>query len=108
MEKKEYIERGKLLTVLEELFHATDPCGEEQFGYLKAHRIVREAPAADVVEVVHGEWKFGAFDVLGSPVQCPVCGWGAEYANEKTWLKFPGHNFCGHCGAKMDGRIKEE
>ena len=52
MEKKEYIERKKLLTVLEELFHATDPCGEEQFGYLKAHRLVLEAPAAGVVEVL--------------------------------------------------------
>lgn len=50
--KKEYIERDKLLIVLEKLFHATDPCGEEQFGYLKAHRIVREAPSADVAPVV--------------------------------------------------------
>ena len=51
-EKKEYIDREAVLTVLKAVFDETDPVGEEQFGVLKAHRIVREAPAADVVEVV--------------------------------------------------------
>lgn len=50
--EKEYIDREAVLTVLKAVFDKTDPVGEEQFGVLKAHRIVREAPAADVVEVV--------------------------------------------------------
>ena len=97
MKNKEYIERGALLQ--KNMYGNTAPITHRTY----AEQLISAAPAADVVDVVHGVWKFGAFDVLGSSVQCSVCGWGAEYANEKTWLKFPGHNFCGHCGAKMDG-----
>ena len=66
---KEYIDREAVLTVLKVVFDETDPVGEEQFGILKAHRIVREAPAADVVEVVQckdckrsGMYDFGCGD----------------------------------------------
>lgn len=93
MEKKEYIEREKLLTVLEELFHATDPCGEEQFGYLKAHRIVREAPAADVAPVVHGEWI-----KTEKGYKCSQCNCLSGLFDQNL------HSiFCPWCGAKMDG-----
>lgn len=54
-DKKEYIDREAVLTVLKTVFDESDPVGEEQFGLLKAHRIVREAPAADVAPVVR--WK---------------------------------------------------
>ena len=90
--KKEYIDRGALLTVIETLFHATDPCGEEQFGYLKAHRIVREAPAADVTPVVHGRWVDNG--IPGSMLsKCTVCGYDCGAYTFKC---------CPMCGAVMD------
>lgn len=89
---KEYIDREALLIVLETLFHETDPCGEEQFGYLKAHRIVRETPAVDVAPVVHGRWiDNGIPESMLS--KCSVCGFGCGAYTFK---------FCPMCGAKMD------
>ena len=92
MEKKEYIDREAVLTVLKAVFDETSPVGEEQFGVLKAHRIVREAPAADVAPVVHGEW----IEKIGR-AKCSICAdecW-ADSAME--------YSYCPHCGAKMDG-----
>lgn len=51
MAEKEYIERGALIAEIDENFHKTDPSGEEQIGFLKCRRMIREQPAADVVEV---------------------------------------------------------
>ena len=42
-------------------------------------------PAADVAEVVHAEIPYD---------NCPICG---------ATLCSRWHNFCGKCGAKMDG-----
>ena len=96
---KEYIDREALLIVLETLFHETDPCGEEQFGYLKAHRIVREAPAADVAQVVHGEWLLKHIG-HGHYWECSVCHTNpCIYVTENT-------KFCPNCGAKMDSEVE--
>lgn len=48
----EYIPRDLVLSVIEEVFRGTDPSGEEQFGILKCHRVVREHPAADVAPML--------------------------------------------------------
>lgn len=45
----------------------------------------------DAVEVVHGRWE----EECGLP-KCPVCGY--EYCD---YLECK--NYCGNCGAKMDG-----
>ena len=64
-------------------------------------------PAADVVEVVHGEWKLhGNDDDLGSTYWCSHCYFQVDeelfyphgYDEEKPY------NYCPHCGAKMDGK----
>ena len=47
---------------------------------------------ADAVEVVHGRWEYWA----GGLPRCPVCGY--EYTD---YLECK--NYCGNCGAKMDG-----
>ena len=52
---------------------------------------IRNAPAADVVEVVHGEWKTDRFGLERSI--CSVCG--AVYEGD-------GGNYCPNCGVKMD------
>lgn len=53
------------------------------------------APAADVVEVVHGEWvKDTTFDLCGIDYyKCSVCG-------KEQQIEYP---YCPNCGAKMDG-----
>ena len=59
--------------------------------------------SVDAVEVVHGEWVFGELDMCGAPVKCSNCGYGVENADPILWVTYPGHKFCGACGAKMDG-----
>lgn len=42
---KEYVERKGILDAIEEAFAKADPVSEEQTGYIKSYRIVRDAPA---------------------------------------------------------------
>ena len=76
---------------------------------------IEEAPAADVVEVRHGEWIVDAWDGekdITIPYQkhehtdpyCSICKShalldGAEFGVAS--------NYCPNCGAKMDGERKE-
>ena len=54
---------------------------------------IARAPAADVVEVVHGCW--GDNGIAGSMLsKCSVCGFNCGA------YSFP---YCPHCGAKMNG-----
>lgn len=68
--------------------------------------IFTEVPTADVEEVKHGQWlKDG--DTL---VKCSVCGWYTDHDyNHVTNNGFGNADFlfCGHCGARMDGGVKE-
>lgn len=96
--KKEYIDREAVLTVLKTVFAETDPVGEEQFGLLKAHRIVRDAPAADVAPVVYAEWTY----VINGTATCSRCGMrSSEVYNYEGVKDFYKKHFCAHCGAKM-------
>ncbi len=51
-----------------------------------------DQPTVDAVEVIHGQWEYWA----GGLPRCPVCGY--EYADYVECK-----NYCGNCGAKMDG-----
>jgi hypothetical protein len=55
--------------------------------------IVQKQPAADVVEVRHGYWK----DNRNGTFTCSVCG---GQSSKMDW--------CGRCGAKMDGKGDEK
>ena len=62
---------------------------------------IMEMPAADVVEVKHGEWHL-LYNCANEGVYCSVCHkkvYKTDYANQK--IKSP---FCPNCGAKMDGK----
>lgn len=69
-------------------------------------RFIKEQPAADVVEVRHGEWETvkGVLTPGGDPLlRCPYCKsresehlCGVEHPSR--WI------FCPICGAKMDGK----
>lgn len=91
MTEKEYIERAALLAEYDRV-HVGPPGG--------ARKLIEEAPAADVVEVVHGTWVWteeGEADYDKYWV-CPICG-------EKSYIH---HNYCPNCGAKMDGKVTQE
>ena len=53
--------------------------------------------------LVHGQWEFGELEPMGQSVHCSVCGWGSDMVHKAMWLEYPGHQYCGNCGAKMDG-----
>ena len=62
----------------------------------RAYAEIREMPAADVAEVVHGMWE------NGNPI-CPVCG-GNKFKDldADIWCDWK-PDYCPNCGAKMDG-----
>lgn len=62
--------------------------------------LVNDAPAADVVPVVHGDWLLRHIGV-GHYWECSVCHTNpCIYVTEHT-------KFCPNCGAKMDGGSDE-
>ena len=111
-EKKEYIERGALK--------------QKKVYSVERHECVVPVaeidwmPAADVVEVVHGEWdiKSRSWRMIDDDydeeiyVECPFCKRTFyvpyELDDEKA-LAYARENYpyC-HCGAKMDGERKEQ
>ena len=65
---------------------------EYSFWPENVKRRIKELPAADVVDVVHGEWNM--YPIADGMNQCSKCG----------LLRFGESNYCPNCGAKMDGR----
>ena len=90
---KEYIEREALLNQF-------DCCGGYTvYGESTVKAIIsriKSQPAADVVEVGHGEWIYGEFDIP----HCSECGVEVMPNNIS--------NYCPNCGAKMDGKDGEQ
>lgn len=82
----EYIKRRDALKVLEEMETIED-------GLDAMH----DLPAADVVEEVHGRWKQARY------TQAPL-----YVCSECDASAFKAHNYCPHCGAKMDGKENNE
>ena len=87
----EYISREAALTALQDsdLFNTTE----------RQLRAIRELPAADVAEVVHGQW-YMLDDCANAGLYCSACGRRVhheEFAYKKLKSKY-----CPHCGARMD------
>lgn len=82
----EYISRDAALTALQDsdLFNTTE----------RQLRAIRELPAADVAEVVHGRWIWNEEGEIDWEqfYRCSNCG------DKEYWES----NFCPNCGAKMD------
>ncbi len=68
-------------------------------GWNAAVKILMKAPAVDVQEVKHGEWKLCYEDwrrqIAGD--ECSACG----FQHYGTCISH--YHYCPHCGAKMDG-----
>ena len=65
-------------------------------NYTSAGKAIVDAPTADVVEVVHGEWI--RQDETFTRFMCSECG---SKNHNIRWV------FCPNCGAKMDGKKVE-
>lgn len=92
---KEYIEREALINVFNAKAEMAIGTPKSVFHYVS--EMLRMLPAADVVEVKHGEWIKHEPLVLSR--QCSNCkGWYT-----KTTINEYTYSFCPHCGAKMDG-----
>ena len=99
----EFIERGALIEEVESLTMTVTGMREGKNvlrEVLTMYREavlseIKEAPAADVVEVKHGRWKLNK-DGSGTCDQC-------RFTQMYVWDMDTWQNFCGHCGAKMDG-----
>lgn len=69
----------------------------------RAYAEIREMLAADVAEVVHGEWLRSDDDWNSlTTIQCSSCGeeWCFETDDDVSLLNY---KHCPNCGAKMDG-----
>lgn len=111
-EKKEYIERGLAVQLLRECTQMQGKEIEKECdtpilrNVLNVYYLAREGattllediPAADVVEVVHGEWDESRYPFCNV---CPRCG----LVIDRTCIKMNSGklNYCSNCGAKMDG-----
>lgn len=100
MAEKEYIERDALKERLKD-FSEWCRDGRKQGVDFVLDCSLPNMPAADVVEVRHGEWVEGAEHFTNGfyEAECSVCGnyirWNE--GNSGEW------NYCPNCGAKMDG-----
>ena len=68
----------------------------------RAYAEIREMPAADVAEVVHGEWLRADDDWNSlTTIQCSLCSeeWCFETDDDVSLLNY---KYCPNCGAKMD------
>lgn len=89
----EYISRAEALEI------TTRTCGD----YAAAFAEIRKLPAADVAEVVHGEWLRADDDWNSlTTIQCSLCSeeWCFETDDDVSLLNY---KYCPNCGAKMDG-----
>ena len=93
----EYIEREALIAEY-------DRVHEGEAG--KARKLMVEAPAADVVEVRHGEWAWGKQNGQYG-IWCTNCGAGWVDSENAEWIAHE-HDYCPKCGAKMDGKGEGE
>ena len=96
MSEKEYIERGALI----EFVKQNTPHIDGDTTMQCVERAMKAAPAADVVEVVHGEWidkPTGAYGRMQS--WCSACGKHSGIGGIESNRHKP---YCPNCGARMD------
>ena len=87
MAEKEYIERTRALDIA---------MGTPAYYFLKIE------PAADVVEVRHGEWNVTE-NRQHLDVGCSICK-SSFYVYKQGQYRIDRSNYCPNCGAKMDGK----
>ena len=110
MSEKEYIERGALVGILDA--KSDMAMGTSKAVFASVAKMVELLPAADVVEVRHGEWKQATEPCGWHDVDCVVCS-----ACGESWVLDGDFdfdvvkdfwNYCPNCGARMDGERKDK
>ena len=97
----EYIEREAISEEIRKFYYKNPP----NFSYGKgfdrgldrAQRAILDAPAADVVEVVHAKWIPFHSEAAGDIQYCSACDIGFDARMD----------YCPHCGARMDGWMED-
>ena len=108
MADKRYIDADKLTFSRVRIIHSDGTIGGWHAVVMSS--VIKDAPAADVVEVRHGEWIYhecvSSYDGAISGYSCSEC---CSFVDEEIFDSDVFHkDFCGHCGAKMDGERKEQ
>lgn len=103
----EYIEREALIEFIKQ--NTPNINGETSIKCVE--RAIRTHPAADVVEVVHGEWV-ETYQPLGFDevkcAECSSCGEDWIMDDDVCIDDYKAHwKYCPCCGAKMDGERKD-
>lgn len=91
----EYIERGALWTDIMMLPHNGDIISSED-----VEQAIKDVPAADVVEVRHGQWLHVHVAVVDTTGDCSVCNTEAVWRTRKK-----PYSICPNCGTRMDGDV---
>ena len=105
----EYISREKTLALLKSL--GSRDYRREKGTIQDAIKMISSSaytPAADVAEVVHGEWLRADDDWNSlTTIQCSLCSeeWCFETDDDVSLLNY---KYCPNCGARMDGAAGEE
>lgn len=87
---------------VEDLINGLDslPCEED------VQMLVNSLNTVDAVEVAHGRWIVENGNIVcsvchtGKPT---ICGYEMMICDGDKWVSMEKTNFCGNCGAKMDG-----
>ena len=112
---KKYTDTDEIINRLKIAIGMTE--SEITIGYLEyLISLIEQAPAADVQEVKHSHWEQvsvtdypceGVDEISIASMFCPNCKrWSTTvyvYGNPTEHA-----NYCSFCGAKMDGKEKEE
>lgn len=92
---KEYIEREAVIEAIK-----NDCLDLVYYGKEEAIWCVKAEPAADVKEVVHGEWIEDGYEGC---IVCSYCG-VKPLSHEDSMYTYCLSRFCPNCGADMRGR----
>ena len=98
MIEKEYIDLEEAVATLK---RNSLKCFNSYYkGYVQAIEDLADIPAAKVSPVRHGYWVKEKRDVL--------IHWHCSACKECYYLDTPNAEYCPHCGAKMDGKKRDE
>ena len=92
---KEYIERERLKEAFNADLQTLQTLDEHTMDLILIE--IDEAPAADVVEVVHAKWIPFHSEAAGDIQYCSACDIGFDARMD----------YCPHCGARMDGWMED-
>ncbi len=112
---KEYIEREALMEAMQDQGNLYSEIGNfpAEIATENCIELVKDAPAADVVERKHGEWEDEYGGAFANPrYRCSVCKEKSLYRLELDclgrWHEVQAPtDFCPHCGCDMRGEKRE-